>query len=168
MRLRAFHLAPAALAIIVASSAAAQSLSEQAAAAGVVGVLAKKAAPSGLSAAKKARAVAGKADQRLDPFALPFAEAGAPGASKQRDPRILQSGAAPPQSAQAPQPAPWSWRLKGFVAADRNFVAVMEGPSGVVFAKVGQRLDADSRLLAIERSRVVVEVKGVKLRLSPW
>jgi hypothetical protein len=155
----------------LAVSSYGQTLPEQTTAAGIAGGIATKAAPSGLNAAKKAKLLKQKADGRYagmpsdgpqwgEPAAHP-GKAGAAAAAK---------GSVEPPATPAPAPPqPWMWRLKGLATGNKGRVAAFESPDGrMTWAKVGEKLDARTKIVKIERHRVIVHIDEKAVDLRPW
>jgi hypothetical protein len=151
----------AALAAVVRS----QSLGEQATVAGINGTLAGKAAPAAAASGKKARATAGQAARRNDPF-TPASGSGLPLPAGAQSPASFPFQ--PQQAPPPPPPAPWLWRLKGFVAGRGPSVAVLEGPTGTVFVKAGDKIDDRSKVVRVSGKTLTVKFDDKTLSLSPW
>lgn len=177
--MKLFGLAFATVALFaLPSGARAQSLAENATAAGITLELARRATSNGTSTLNRAKKnLSGQATANRDPFA-PNSNLGQPSPGGYVPDGSLPAGygktslgqspgiAAPPPP---PPPAPWLWRLKGFVSQGRILMAVWQTPDGIWRSvKVGEKIDDRSKIISIGAQRVVVLVDGKKMGFSPW
>lgn len=173
--MKLFGLAFAVVALLTLSSEArTQSLAENATAAGITVELARRATSNGPSTLNRAKkALSGQATANRDPFApsLPSTGGYAPDGALPASYGKTGLGQSPGIAASPPPqpPAPWLWRLKGFVSKGRVLMAVWQAPDGVWRSiKVGEKIDDRSKIISIGAQRVVVLVDGKKMGFSPW
>lgn len=130
---------------------------------------------------------------RKDPFApgeLPLDPNARSAQSNQSSPQALQGGprglsgrvppmdpmgSLPPGGAQqgvglqpSPAAAPTGpiYRLAGVINGDRPVAVIRDGSDNERLVAVGSQIDAETRLLAIERGRVVIQHRGKRMSLT--